>query len=114
MLSSNAYTRTSTVSFTAVQSRIAAWCFEYIHQCKASKRPTILLKLDFTKAFDTIEHEAILRMLQCKGFDDARLAGLMGCYPLDLLQFYLMECLVNILCVALEFGMVTHYLHYFL
>ena len=44
-----------------------AWCFEYIHQCKASKRPIILLKLAFTKAFDTIEHEPILRILKCKG-----------------------------------------------
>ena len=47
-----------------------AWCFEYIHQCKASKRPIVLLKMDFTKAFDTIEHDAILTILKHKGFDD--------------------------------------------
>jgi hypothetical protein len=29
-----------------------------------------VLKLDFEKAFDTIEHEAILKILKFKGFDD--------------------------------------------
>jgi hypothetical protein len=37
-----------------------AWCFEYIHQCKQLRRETIILKLDFKKAFDTVEHPAIL------------------------------------------------------
>jgi len=46
-----------------------AWSFEYIHQCKQSKRPIVILKLDFAKAFDTVEHEVILQMLQHKGFD---------------------------------------------
>ena len=30
----------------------------------------MLLKLDFTKAFDTIEHEAIIRILRYKGFNE--------------------------------------------
>lgn len=47
-----------------------AWCFKYIHQCKASGRPIVLLKLDFTKAFDIIEHQAIMQILKLKGFDD--------------------------------------------
>ena len=47
-----------------------AWTFEYIHQCKQSKRIIIILKLDFAKAFDTVEHEVILQMLKHKGFDD--------------------------------------------
>ena len=51
-----------------------AWAFEYIHQCKQSRRPILILKLDFAKAFDTIEHEAILQILQHKGFDARWLA----------------------------------------
>ncbi|XP_073363080.1 uncharacterized protein [Aegilops tauschii subsp. strangulata] len=47
-----------------------AWSFEYIHQCKQSKRPIIILKLDFAKAFDTVDHEVILLMLKHNGFDD--------------------------------------------
>lgn len=45
-----------------------AWSFEYIHQCKQSKRKVVLFKIDFEKAFDTIEHSAILKILECKGF----------------------------------------------
>lgn len=41
-----------------------AWSFEYIHQCQQSKREII----DFEKAFDTIEHSAILSVMQSMGF----------------------------------------------
>jgi hypothetical protein len=45
-----------------------AWSFEYIHQCQQSKRKIVIVKLDFAKAFDTIEHYVILEMLEKLNF----------------------------------------------
>ncbi len=47
-----------------------AWAFEFIHQCQQSRRPIVIIKIDFEKAFDSVEHNAILAMLKAKGFDD--------------------------------------------
>jgi hypothetical protein len=43
-----------------------AWVFQLLHLCHQSKREIVILKLDFQKAFDMVEHEVILQMLQAK------------------------------------------------
>jgi hypothetical protein len=44
--------------------------FEYIYQCQHSKQEIIILNLDFTKAFDTIEHPTIIAMMKQFGFNE--------------------------------------------
>ena len=47
-----------------------AWAYEYIYQCQQSKQEIMLLKLDFAKAFDTIEQEAMIDIMKSMGFNE--------------------------------------------
>jgi hypothetical protein len=45
------------------------WVFQYnLHPCYTGKKEIIILKLEFKKAFDKVEHNFILEMMQRKGF----------------------------------------------
>lgn len=47
-----------------------AWAYEYINQCNTTGREIFVLKLDFQKAFDLIEHQTIKEILIARGFGE--------------------------------------------
>jgi hypothetical protein len=57
------------IKSTTIQDCLA-WTFEYIYQCQQSKQEIVIIKLDFTKAFDTIEHSTIIQMMKGFGFNE--------------------------------------------
>jgi hypothetical protein len=46
-----------------------SWAFEFLYQCETSKKEIILLKLDFAKVFDTIDHSSMIKIIAQMGFD---------------------------------------------
>jgi retron-type reverse transcriptase len=47
-----------------------AWAFQFLHLCHHNKKEIVIVKLDFEKAFDKVEHQAILEMMRHKGFSN--------------------------------------------
>jgi hypothetical protein len=61
--------------------------FEYLHQCHHSRREIVIVKLDFEKSFDLIEHQLVLDMRVPKVFLKNGLTGFLIFSAQQLPQF---------------------------
>jgi hypothetical protein len=46
------------------------YALELVQVCHKRRKPTIVLKLDFAKAFDTVNWDGLFRVLRSRGFSD--------------------------------------------
>ena len=44
------------------------YAMELVQHCHKQRIPTLVLKLDFAKAFDSVNWDSLLHILQCRGF----------------------------------------------
>jgi hypothetical protein len=44
---------------------------ELVQHCHHRKHPTVVLKLDFAKAFDSVSWDSLMLILSARGFPDA-------------------------------------------
>lgn len=65
-----------------------ACAYQFLYMCHTSRKEIFIFKLDFEKAFDKVEHHAILAMLQPKGFLGSGLVGSNKSFNRELIQYF--------------------------